>query len=290
MKNIVGWLLEIEHLALEMYESVADYFIDDRKLHDFLKHMAKDEAYRYQVVDSAANYFQQHHFPNSPVILDDEIKNKIRDLLKTNLDKILDKSLIKEQLINNIVEAELSEWNDFFLFMVNTLKHEEKQFEYAASEFQHHIKHLEYFIKNESGFSEQIELLQNLNPVHKEKILVVEDNEDFAELLKRTLSKKGSVDLAANGQEGLKKIAKTFYKLIVSDIDMPIMDGLTFYKKTISKYPNLTDLFVFLSGDLSPARLSFFKDNKLKYLTKPASVKEIRQITSKVMYQSNHGA
>jgi len=40
-----------------------NYFIDDRKLHDFLKHMAKDEAYHYQVVDSAANYFQQHQFP-----------------------------------------------------------------------------------------------------------------------------------------------------------------------------------------------------------------------------------
>lgn len=288
MKNITEWLIELEHLANDFYQRAADFFIDNKPLHNFLMHTAKDEAWHYHVMGSAANYFQKHYSSISPVIPDDETKHKIESVFRKNIELISNKTITEEQLIDCMVATEFSEWNDFFLYVVNTLKKVEHEFEYVASEIQHHLKHTEHFIIKESGWPEKIEELKGLTPIHKEKILVVEDNEVFAGLLEAILSKEGTVHLAVNGQEALKKLEKHFYKLIVSDIDMPIMDGITFYKEATSKFPNLKNIFVYLSGDLSPNRVSFLTDNKLKHLAKPATVKDIRQAIAEVMYQVNH--
>lgn len=287
MKDIVKWLLEVEQLSHELYLAAANYFVDDKKLYSFLKHTANDEAWHYHVMGSAAHYFQQHHFPTSPVTLDDKTKNRIEGAFRKNIEAVTNNTLSAEQLIDCIVETEYSEWNIFFLYVVNSLKDKKHEFEYAASEMQHHVGHIEHFIQNECGYPQKIEKLKDLTAVYEEKILVVEDNPVVAGLLEAILSTIGTVHLAGNGQEAIEKIEHNFYRLIVSDIDMPIMDGLSFYKEAVVKYPPLKQIFLFLTGELSPERLAFFIENGLPYLEKPASIKDIRRMTSEIMYQLN---
>ncbi len=64
------------------------------------------------------------------------------------------------------------------------------------------------------------------------KILIVDDSDDFRSLLKMTLEIEG-YDVAdeCNGKEGLAAAKRSEYDLVVSDIDMPVMNGLEFVRR-----------------------------------------------------------
>ncbi len=60
------------------------------------------------------------------------------------------------------------------------------------------------------------------------RILVVEDSATMRQLLVFSLRRLDDVEVteAANGMEGLKKLQGTTFDLVVTDINMPMMDGL----------------------------------------------------------------
>jgi len=64
-------------------------------------------------------------------------------------------------------------------------------------------------------------------PVIKATVLLVEDNEDFRFYLKDNLKARYTVVEAANGSEGWKKALASHPSLIVSDVSMPYIDGIT---------------------------------------------------------------
>jgi signal transduction histidine kinase/ligand-binding sensor domain-containing protein/DNA-binding response OmpR family regulator len=65
----------------------------------------------------------------------------------------------------------------------------------------------------------------------KKTILVVEDNEDIRFYLKDNLKGQYKVEEATNGKEGWEKIKQLNPDLVVSDIMMPLMDGVELAKK-----------------------------------------------------------
>jgi DNA-binding NtrC family response regulator len=59
------------------------------------------------------------------------------------------------------------------------------------------------------------------------KVLVVDDEEHIREILKETLELEGfQVDTAVDGEDGRKKIMAESYRVVVTDIRMPMMNGL----------------------------------------------------------------
>lgn len=61
--------------------------------------------------------------------------------------------------------------------------------------------------------------------------LVVDDSTTMREMVSYSLKEAGfSAVTAGNGQEGLDALAGTSVDLIISDLNMPVMDGLTFIK------------------------------------------------------------
>jgi signal transduction histidine kinase/ligand-binding sensor domain-containing protein/CheY-like chemotaxis protein/AraC-like DNA-binding protein len=67
---------------------------------------------------------------------------------------------------------------------------------------------------------------------HKKKtILIVEDNEDFRFYLKDNLRSSYTIHEASDGREGWKKALSLHPDLIVSDISMPVMNGIELCKK-----------------------------------------------------------
>jgi len=70
------------------------------------------------------------------------------------------------------------------------------------------------------------------------KVLVVEDEKDIAEIIKMSLELDGfKVETAANGNEGLDKIAAFNPDIIVLDIIMEGMDGMTMKKRMTKDIP-----------------------------------------------------
>jgi CheY-like chemotaxis protein len=61
------------------------------------------------------------------------------------------------------------------------------------------------------------------------KVLIVEDNEEIREMMRRTLEKEGVVVIEAeNGRIGLEQLEKDIPSLILLDLMMPEMDGFQF--------------------------------------------------------------
>jgi len=81
-------------------------------------------------------------------------------------------------------------------------------------------------------------------------ILVVDDSDIIRNLTKEELEKAGFQVITANsGKQALKHIAKRMPDLILSDINMPEMDGVEFCK-SVKKDPNLSVIpFIFMSSN-----------------------------------------
>jgi two-component system chemotaxis sensor kinase CheA len=76
---------------------------------------------------------------------------------------------------------------------------------------------------------------QEVLPDRSEKgkrILVVDDTRFFQHLVSEYLRAEGHVvDVANNGSEGLAKLQKQRFDVVVCDIEMPVMDGLTLARR-----------------------------------------------------------
>ncbi|GIX41165.1 MAG: response regulator [Leptospiraceae bacterium] len=75
-------------------------------------------------------------------------------------------------------------------------------------------------------------------------ILAVDDSQTMRDVVKETLESAGyQVTVAENGLDGLEKFKKNKFDLVIADINMPVMDGITMIKeirKIDSEVPIIT--------------------------------------------------
>lgn len=283
MKSIIQWLREVEHLSGEVYSMAALEFAEDKRLQKFLERSAEDEAYHFHVMGSAAEFLSSTTGISPAISVDDDLKNKIIHYFLYLKKKLEGQTLTREDLIEKIVEAEFSEWNDIFLYVVNTLKEKTNEFKFPAAKMQAHIRSIAEYVEKVEKKPGIIDKVRSLPPVWIEKILIVDDTPIVAKLVKNMLKRDGDIDIAENGRIALGLIKKKFYKLIISDIDMPEMDGLTLFDEAVKQYPKLKNRFLFMTGDPSARRNWFCDNNHLKCLEKPISVKQLREEAKKII-------
>jgi CheY-like chemotaxis protein len=80
-------------------------------------------------------------------------------------------------------------------------------------------------------------------------ILVVDDEPDYRLLMKAFLMAEGwDVFLAEDGEKALDKMSRTRMDIIISDVYMPVMDGVKFHR-TVRGMPGYENIpFLFVSG------------------------------------------
>lgn len=103
-------------------------------------------------------------------------------------------------------------------------------------------------------------------------ILIVEDNPELKDFLKDILSGTYKVIEAANGEEGLKAALHHLPDLIISDVMMPVMDGLDMVK-AIKEDRNICHIPIILLSAKSSLddRISGLEQGIDDYITKPFS-------------------
>ena len=105
-----------------------------------------------------------------------------------------------------------------------------------------------------------------------ETILVVEDNNELRSFLQGILSEQFRVITAANGKEGLKKTRLHYPDMIVSDVMMPEMDGLTMVKQIRANTEiSHTPIILLTSKSAVENEIEGLKLGIEDYITKPFS-------------------
>jgi len=116
-------------------------------------------------------------------------------------------------------------------------------------------------------------------------ILVVDDEPEFRLVLKNVLLAEGyQVILAENGEDAYRKLTENKVDLVISDIYMPVMDGIRFNKmvRADSQYAKVPFLFVSAFDDQHT--LDAVKDPRYEgFLRKARPVAEMKEWISYLM-------
>lgn len=118
-------------------------------------------------------------------------------------------------------------------------------------------------------------------------ILIVEDNKELIRFLSKHFSNKFKVISAKDGLDALKKLERSFPDLIISDVKMPNMDGVTLCKKV--KLNNATSHipFVLLTARTEETqKIEGLSAGANAYLAKPFNLKEL-DLLIKNLLESN---
>lgn len=107
------------------------------------------------------------------------------------------------------------------------------------------------------------------------RILVIEDDEDIAKLLRIHLSDQGyDVDLADDGESGVKKLSNEHYDLVVLDLKLPDIDGLEVCRR-IRNQPRYSPVLILTSKSSVVDRVVGLEMGADDYVTKPFSIQEL---------------
>lgn len=107
----------------------------------------------------------------------------------------------------------------------------------------------------------------------KPLVLIVEDNTDMIDFLVINLKNNYHLIIAENGEEALRKANNFLPEIIISDIMMPVMDGLTLCKK-IKEDPKTSHIGIILltAKSLTSQKVEGIRMGADVYLTKPFDV------------------
>ncbi len=108
------------------------------------------------------------------------------------------------------------------------------------------------------------------------RILIADDDSDLASYIMGELGAKYRFEYCPDGRQALKKLLEGDFDLVVSDVVMPCMDGISLLKN-IKDNPNISQLPVILLSSKSEAedRLEGLKFGADAYLAKPFSMEEL---------------
>ncbi len=107
------------------------------------------------------------------------------------------------------------------------------------------------------------------------KILVIEDNQDLAHLLEINLKDLFyEVDLAFDGNDGLKMAETGTYDLIILDLMLPGMDGLEICRRLRGR-PSYVPILMLTSKSSEIDRVLGLEIGADDYVTKPFSIREL---------------
>ncbi|UXD69693.1 response regulator [Sphingobacterium faecium] len=110
--------------------------------------------------------------------------------------------------------------------------------------------------------------------LHKLHILLVEDNEDLQQTMSSILSKKYLVHVASDGKQGLDLLNKVDIDIIVSDIMMPEMDGLSLCR-AVKQHTEINHIPVLLltAKNSIEDRIECYQAGADGYISKPFDIK-----------------
>jgi len=116
----------------------------------------------------------------------------------------------------------------------------------------------------------------------KIKILVVDDEESARVALAKILTHDGyDVSLAGNGLEALDFLRNRDVELIITDINMPGMNGLAFLRELNRSHPQSNVIMLTAYGEVE-SYLEAMNLGAFEYINKPVKYEDLKKVINKI--------
>ena len=159
----------------------------------------------------------------------------------------------------------------------------------TKEDINHYLELPIYGLKIYNILSENVNIHKNIikKPIEIEKfigkVLVAEDNLNNQKLLEILLTKMGvQTVIVSNGQEALECYKKEKYDLILMDINMPIMDGITATKliKDLEEDNYKIPIIALTANSIAGDKEKYLAQGMDNYLSKPINVGKLKELIS----------
>ena len=116
-----------------------------------------------------------------------------------------------------------------------------------------------------------------MDAVRGASVLLVEDEHALADAVAEALTDAGlKVDRAGDGQEALTRVRNVAYDLVICDLKMPRIDGMTLYRAIAAATPSLASRVIFVTGDVAGTDAErFLEETGCRWLAKPFRLSDL---------------
>ena len=111
--------------------------------------------------------------------------------------------------------------------------------------------------------------------MEKTKILLVDDESDVTRILSKRLGRRGyECQAAANGQEAVDAMGQFAFGVIIMDVKMPVMDGMSALQIIHARWPKTQIILLSGHADMQLA-VQAMSEGAFGYLMKPVDIDEL---------------
>ena len=111
--------------------------------------------------------------------------------------------------------------------------------------------------------------------MEKTKILLVDDESDVTRILSKRLGRRGyDCQAAANGQEAVDAMGQFAFGVIIMDVKMPVMDGMSALQIIHARWPKTHIILLSGHADMQLA-VQAMSEGAFGYLMKPVDIDEL---------------
>ena len=122
---------------------------------------------------------------------------------------------------------------------------------------------------------------------HAKRILVVDDEENARLALSKILSREGyDVASAGNGYEALNYLRSRDVELIITDINMPEMNGMAFLREVNRNFPACNVIMITAYGEVE-SYIEAMNLGAYEYINKPVKLEELNKVIDKIFTPSS---
>lgn len=141
---------------------------------------------------------------------------------------------------------------------------------FSQDELQHHADTHSFVKVKDENISHTTAVIGKDSDKDQTSILIVEDNADVRAFIREVLTNTYRIYEASNGDEGLKKVSELLPDLIIADIMMPQMDGITFNRELKKDASTASIPVIFLTAKSTrDNHLEGLQEGADDYITKP---------------------
>ena len=284
LKDIIKWLRNVEDLACSVYSAAAESGVASGTLSAFLRRLAEDEALHYHLMGSAAELTkEQEESPVSAVLVDPATKLRVEEPIRVLHSKIKNKSVTEHDILEAIVTSESSEWNDIFLYVINSCISISTNFQYIAATIQAHERRIKEYISSVAAESDLSDRIRSLPRIWENHLLVVDDDAAVRRLLQHALGRYGQVTTLENGEAALEAIRHRFFNAVVTDVDMPVRDGISLLRQAVQENDRLRAHFIICTGNATESVTAAAKEYGVPLLEKPFTLYRLWDAVEQVL-------